>query len=117
MRLSTQTGEVIFARTLSESYPVWLKKRTLRMLKKAASLRQGYGRHASGIPCLRVYALYPLQRASAEAGRHFAVLTDSMYAQHINMAAAFPSINSGQGWTNPSLPRGHAFLTIPSKSD
>jgi len=32
-RLSTQTGKVILARTLTESYPVWLKKRTLRMLK------------------------------------------------------------------------------------
>jgi hypothetical protein len=41
------------------------------MLKKAAS----------GVPCLR-------RSGYAQAGRHFAVLTYSMYAPHVKRAAA-----------------------------
>jgi hypothetical protein len=53
------------------------------MLKKAAS----------GVPCLR-------RSGYAQAGRHFAVLTYSMYAPRVKMAAAFPSTPSGQDWTD-----------------
>jgi hypothetical protein len=49
------------------------------MLKKAAS----------GVPSLR-------RSGYAQAGRHFAVLTYSMYAPRVKRAAAFPSSGSGQ---------------------
>jgi len=51
------------------------------MLKKAASLRQGYGRQASGVPCLR-------RSGFAQAGRPFAVLTYYEYAPLVKMSAA-----------------------------
>ena len=66
------------------------------MLKKAAS----------GVPCLRRAYSAEVALATkagsgyAQAGRHFAVLTYSMYALRVKMAAAFPSSDSGQDWTD-----------------
>jgi hypothetical protein len=59
------------------------------MLKKATS----------GVPCLR-------RSGYAQAGRLFAVLTYSMYAPRVKMAAALLD--------GPPPSRGHAFLNIPS---
>jgi len=66
------------------------------MLKKAASV----------VPCLRRAYSAEVALATkagsgyAQAGRHFAVLTYSMYAPRVKMAAAFPSSGSGQDWTD-----------------
>jgi len=50
------------------------------MLKKAASLRQGYGRPAS--------AFLACRSGFAQAGRPFAVLTYKVYAPRVKTAAA-----------------------------
>jgi hypothetical protein len=42
----------------------------------------------------------PSPKRFAQAGRHFAVLTYGMYAPRAKMAAAFPSNDSGQDWTD-----------------
>ncbi len=51
------------------------------MLKKTASLRQGYGRQASCVPSLR-------RSGFAQAGRAFGVLTYSVYAPRAKSPAA-----------------------------
>ncbi len=52
------------------------------MLKKAASLRQGYGRPAR--------AFLACRSGFAQAGRHFAVLTYYEYAPRVKRAAVLP---------------------------
>jgi hypothetical protein len=48
----------------------------------------------------------PSPKRFVQAGRHFAVLTYSMYAPRVKMAAALLD--------GPPPSRGHAFLNIPS---
>ncbi len=52
------------------SYTAVLRPTAVSRLKKGVSLRQGYGRQASGVPCLR-------RSGFAQAGRPFVVLTYS----------------------------------------
>ena len=53
-----------------------------RLFKKAAILRQGYGRQASGVLV------------------QLSLLTYYEYAPRANYPAAFPSTSSGQDWTD-----------------
>jgi len=86
------------------------------MLKKAANLRRGYGRQASGVPCLRRASFAEVatkaESGFAQAGRQFAVLTYRMYAPRANKGAAR---RDGRGdfwpcWTDSPPPREDMFF-------
>ncbi len=75
------------------------------MLKKAAGLRQGYGRQASCVPSLRRASFAEVatkaESGFAQAGRAFGVLTYSVYAPRAQSPAALLD--------DPPPPRGPAF--------
>ena len=109
--------EVILARTLSESYPVWLKKRTLRMLKKAASLRQGYGRHASGVS-LPSRGLAVAATTRKRAGRSPFCRAHGLHVRSAHQHGCGLSFDKLRtGLDEPLASARACFLTIPSKSD